>query len=85
LGAIDENTFVVASETCALDGVGAQYVRDILPGEIVYTSDNEDGLQSYLVKDDCVNKICAFEYIYFARPILLWKGLMFMKFVKNRE
>lgn len=75
LGAIDENTFVVASETCALDGVGAQYVRDILPGEIVYTSDKEEGLHSYLVKDDCVNKICAFEYIYFARPDSTLEGI----------
>jgi amidophosphoribosyltransferase len=50
LGAIDEKTFVCASETCALDAVGAQYVRDILPGEIVYTSDTEEGLKSFLVK-----------------------------------
>lgn len=75
LGAIDENTFVVASESCALDGVGAQYVRDVLPGEIIYTSDNEEGLQSYIVKDDCVNKICAFEYIYFARPDSTLEGI----------
>ena len=68
LGAIDEKTFVVASETAALDAVGAQYVRDILPGEIVYTSDNEKGLQSFLVKENCKRRICAFEYIYFARP-----------------
>ena len=75
LGAIDEKTFVVASETCALDGVGAQYVRDILPGEIVYTSDNEEGLKSYIVKEDCTNRICAFEYIYFARPDSVLEGI----------
>ena len=68
LGALDEKTFVVASESAALDAVGAAYVRDILPGEIIYTSSDEKGLKSYLVKDDCVNRICAFEYIYFARP-----------------
>lgn len=68
LGAIDEKTFVVASESVALDAVGAQYVRDILPGEIVYTSDNEVGLKSYMVKENCEKRICAFEYIYFARP-----------------
>jgi len=66
LGAIDEKTFVVASESCALDALGAQFVRDILPGEIVYT--NSDGLQSYQVKKNTVNKICSFEYVYFARP-----------------
>lgn len=68
LGAIDEKTFVVASESAALDAVGAQYVRDILPGEIVYTNENEEGLKSFLVKEDCERKICSFEYIYFARP-----------------
>lgn len=68
LGAIDEKTFVAASESVALDAVGAQYVRDILPGEIVYTNENEEGLQSFLVKDNCERRICAFEYIYFARP-----------------
>ncbi|MBP7173881.1 MAG: amidophosphoribosyltransferase [Cloacibacterium sp.] len=68
LGAIDEKTFVCASESCALDAVGAQYVRDILPGEMVYSGEHHEGLQSYIVKEDCERKICAFEYIYFARP-----------------
>ena len=68
LGAIDEKTFVAASESVALDAVGAQYVRDILPGEIVYTSENETGLKSFLVRENCELRICAFEYIYFARP-----------------
>lgn len=61
-------TFVCASESCALDAVGAQYVRDILPGEMVYSGEHHEGLQSYIVKEDCERKICAFEYIYFARP-----------------
>ncbi len=68
LGAVDEHTYVTASESVALDAVGAQYVRDILPGEIVYTSENEKGLKSFLVKENCERRICAFEYIYFARP-----------------
>ncbi len=75
LGAIDENTFVAASETAALDAVGAQYVRDILPGEIVYTSENEVGLQSFVVKENCERRICAFEYIYFARPDTYMEGI----------
>ncbi|MHA6727772.1 amidophosphoribosyltransferase [Chryseobacterium sp. A301] len=75
LGAIDEKTFVAASETAALDAVGAQYVRDILPGEIVYTSDHEKGLQSYMVKNDCERKLCSFEYIYFARPDSTLEGI----------
>lgn len=75
LGAIDEKTFVAASESAALDAVGAQYVRDILPGEIVYTSDNEKGLQSFMVKEDCQRRICSFEYIYFARPDSKMEGI----------
>lgn len=75
LGAIDEKTFVVASESVALDAVGAQYVRDILPGEVVYSGENEEGLKSFMVKDDCINKICSFEYIYFARPDSLLEGI----------
>jgi amidophosphoribosyltransferase len=67
LGAIDEKTYVVASESCALDAVGAQYVRDILPGELVYSTE-EDGLQSCMIIEDAKNRICSFEYIYFARP-----------------
>jgi amidophosphoribosyltransferase len=75
LGALDEKTFVAASESCALDAVGAQYVRDILPGEIVYTSDNEKGLKSFMVKEDCKKRICSFEYIYFARPDSTLEGI----------
>lgn len=75
LGAIDEKTFVAASESAALDAVGAQYVRDILPGEIVYTTENEKGLQSFLVKENCERKLCAFEYIYFARPDTTLEGI----------
>lgn len=75
LGAIDEKTFVAASESVALDAVGAQYMRDILPGEIVFTNENEPGLQSFLVKEDCDRRICAFEYIYFARPDSTLEGI----------
>ena len=60
------DAWVIASETCALDGVGAKYVRDIEPGEIVKIHHGE--LTSY--KDNCRGggHICIFEYIYFARP-----------------
>ena len=75
LGALDKKTFVVASESAALDAIGAQYVRDVQPGEIIYTSENETGLKSYLTKENCVNKICSFEYIYFARPDTTLEGI----------
>jgi len=58
--------YVVASETCAFDIVGAEYVRDVAPGEIVVIDDN--GLHSHSFTDDAFLAVCAMEYIYFARP-----------------
>ena len=61
------NAYVLASESCALDTVGAEFIRDVEPGEIV-TITPENGIVSY--KDMCQEKHarCIFEYIYFARP-----------------
>lgn len=58
--------YVVASETCALDIIGATYVRSIEPGELVWLS--EKGLQSYTWAPKQERKLCVFEMIYFARP-----------------
>lgn len=60
------DAIVFASESCALDSVGATYIRDVEPGEVVYVSDGE--LKS--LKDNCGedSHLCIFEYIYFARP-----------------
>ncbi|MBE5969421.1 MAG: amidophosphoribosyltransferase [Lachnospiraceae bacterium] len=63
LGKIDD-TYVLASESCALDAVGAEFVRDIEPGEILTIS--KDGLHSEYYKSD-KKAHCIFEYIYFAR------------------
>ena len=64
-----ENCYILASETCALDTVGATFIRDVEPGEIVKISP-EFGIQSD--KSMCIPKEkharCIFEYIYFARP-----------------
>jgi amidophosphoribosyltransferase len=61
------NAYVLASESCALDTVGAEFIRDVEPGEIV-TITPEQGIVSY--KDMCQERHarCIFEYIYFARP-----------------
>ena len=66
-GKRDDGSIVVASETCALKAVGAEFVRDVLPGEILVFSKN--GIESR--KEHCgrnPKRICIFEYIYFARP-----------------
>ncbi len=62
-----DGSYVVASETCALDAVGAEYIRDVEPGEIVIF--DKDGVR--FIKDHCGKAKyarCIFEYIYFARP-----------------
>jgi amidophosphoribosyltransferase len=65
LGILDGG-YVVASETCALDLIDAQYVRDIDPGEILII--DQHGLKSVKPFDDQRKALCIFEYIYFARP-----------------
>lgn len=64
-----ENSYIIASETCALDTVGAEYVRDVLPGETV-TITPDGGIISDLSRALPREKEarCIFEYIYFARP-----------------
>jgi amidophosphoribosyltransferase len=61
-----ENGYVLASETCALDAIGAKYVRDIEHGEIVVINGN--GVQSYRQNTWVKKRLCIFELIYFARP-----------------
>lgn len=60
------NSYVLASETCALDAAGAEYVRDVNPGEIVIIG--EDGLTSIQTEAKKESKLCIFEFVYFARP-----------------
>ncbi|WP_073296698.1 amidophosphoribosyltransferase [Parolsenella massiliensis] len=62
----NDQGWVVASETCALDIVGAEYVRDVRPGEIIRISD--DGISSTQALDPEPRAECIFEHVYFARP-----------------
>ena len=66
LGKTDDGAWIVSSETCALDTLGAEFVRDIKAGEIVVIG--RDGVKS--IETHCKGKssMCVFEYIYFARP-----------------
>lgn len=73
LGALPDNEgYVVASETCAFDCIGAKFIRDIEPGEIIVIDEN--GLQS--IKTHCGGKssLCVFEFVYFARPDSVIEG-----------
>ncbi len=65
LAKVDDG-YVLASETCAHDVVGGEFVRDIEPGEIVIIDEN--GVESIMYDDSKRKAVCAFEYVYFARP-----------------
>ncbi|GBQ06152.1 amidophosphoribosyltransferase [Saccharibacter floricola] len=68
----DNGGWVLASETCALDIIDAEYVRDVEPGEIVVI--NADGVKSLKPFGDKGRRFCVFEYIYFARPDSILEG-----------
>ena len=66
-GKREDGSYVIASENCALKAVGAEFVRDLLPGEIlVFTKNGIESRKEHLSKKP--KKTCIFEYIYFARP-----------------
>ena len=62
----DDAGWVISSETCGLDIVGATYVRDVEPGEVVRV--NDEGLRSFTAIEPARRASCVFEYVYFARP-----------------
>ncbi len=66
LGKIGEDGYVVASESCALDAIGATFLRDVEPGEILTIDEN--GLHSTKLFNHERNALCIFEFIYIARP-----------------
>ena len=80
LGKIDD-AYVLASETCALDIIGAEYIRDIEPGELVAIDKNGVKLQRPF--GAAPHKFCIFEYIYFARPDFSLEGRSVYEMRKN--
>ncbi|MGL5382890.1 MAG: amidophosphoribosyltransferase [Culicoidibacterales bacterium] len=58
--------YIFASETCALDIVGATFIRDVLPGEVITV--NKHGLTSTAYAQNTTHAMCSMEYIYFSRP-----------------
>lgn len=80
LGKLDKS-YVLASETCALDIIGATFERDVIPGEMVVIDQN--GVQSLHPFASVPHKFCIFEYIYFARPDSSVEGRSVYEIRKN--
>jgi amidophosphoribosyltransferase len=71
-----DNAYIIVSESCALDTIGAEFVRDVQPGEIVtITKDGIKSDTSLCPKDKSKEARCVFEYIYFARPDSVFDGV----------
>lgn len=72
IGVFDSGGYVVASETCALVTIGARFLREVNPGEIIRIDAN--GLSSMMGIEPAKRALCSFEYVYFARPDSLMEG-----------
>lgn len=73
IGKFKDGGYIVASETCAFDLVGATFVRDVKPGEMIIFEEGKKALKSVQLFEPDPH-ICAFEYIYFARPDSVIEG-----------
>lgn len=60
------NAYIIASESCVFSSIGAKFIRDMEPGEIVFI--DNDGVHSFHLPKEEQQALCVFEYIYFARP-----------------
>lgn len=72
---------VFSSESCAFDIMGAEFIRDVHPGEMVIVSDNEITTKNYFPNEK--KGMCVFEYIYFSRPDSIVDGLSIHRFREN--
>ncbi len=68
LGRMDNGAIVVASETCALDIVDAEFLREVLPGEMVTITDSRMSSQFFVPRESLQPAYCIFEQVYFANP-----------------
>ncbi|NLY03640.1 MAG: amidophosphoribosyltransferase [Campylobacter sp.] len=68
VGRLKDGGYIVVSETCAFDLVGASFVQDVEPGQMLIFEEGKDEFESVTLFSDTDPRICAFEYIYFARP-----------------
>ncbi len=67
------NSYMLASESCAFDSIGGEFIRDVEPGEIIVI--NKEGLKSVKAKCGRKSSLCIFEYVYFSRPDSIVDGV----------
>lgn len=72
IGVLEDGAYVVASESAALLTIGAKYLREVEPGEIIRL--DADGLHSTMGRENAPRALCIFEYVYFARPDTVLEG-----------
>ncbi len=74
LGRLKDGGYIVASESCAFDLIEAEFIRDVRAGEMLIFTQGEDKFESIMLFESQAPRICAFEYIYFARPDSIIEG-----------
>ncbi len=68
-----KNSYILSSESCAIESIGGEFIRDINPGEMVVI--DSEGFHSYFVNKKKTTSLCLFEYIYVARPDSIIDGV----------
>lgn len=74
------DTYILASETCAIDGLDAEYIRAVQPGEIVVIE--RDRISSHSFDERQCSRLCIFEYVYFSKPDSMLEGKSVMRIRK---
>ena len=74
LGRLKDGGYIVASETCAFDLIEAEFIRDVKPGEMLIFTQGQDTFESLMLFEALNPRICAFEFVYFARPDSIIEG-----------
>lgn len=74
LGRLKDGGYIVASESCAFDLIEAEFIRDVRAGEMLIFTQGQSEFESIMLFESQAPRICAFEYIYFARPDSIIEG-----------
>ncbi|HIQ38710.1 MAG TPA: amidophosphoribosyltransferase [Methanothermococcus okinawensis] len=73
IGRDERDNYYISSESCGLDVINGEFIRDISPGEVVII--NRNGIETYRIGEDPGGSTCMFEYVYFARPDSIIDGI----------